>query len=148
MSFLGAIFKMNSGSEEDNHDPETEPENKYALRKSSNRVWHSTLRAITDMQTSIDEEANLKKTILACWRFYGDLAGLKERLDSSDEGAQTSPRNHGPSRLSKESRYWKIPKKCFWSACECHRKQLLFHSVRACKGCWRVLYCSESCQRA
>ena len=34
---------------------------------------------------------------------------------------------------------------CYYENCMCSHKQPL-HSLRVCKGCWRVLYCGKRCQ--
>lgn len=35
---------------------------------------------------------------------------------------------------------------CHWSGCLCH-EIVPYHSLRVCKGCWKVFYCSQLCQK-
>lgn len=66
---------------------------------------------------------------LKAWSFLGASLRLKENY----------------RRSVHPNRNWLPPKPCHWEKCLC---STVFpqHSMRVCKGCWRVFYCSARCQ--
>lgn len=65
------------------------------------------------------------------WKTVGDNIGLFENGRHLD--------NEFPKlRLSR--------RRCHWEKCLCHSAKPS-HSMRVCKGCYRVLYCSRKCQK-
>ena len=109
------------------------------LRQSSTRIWHDAVQAITAIRSTTRARADLKASTLTVWRVYGSFFGLV-----SGTGSTTLDR---PSELSEDLRYWRIPRRCSRPACVCAYHSAS-HSVRVCKGCWRVLYCNKQCQQA
>jgi len=116
-----------------NHAPEF-PE----LDFTTQRVWHDRLKSIVAIRAKTSQQTSLKKSAERAWRSYGYLFLLKE-------GRKVTTLE-GPSIPSEERLYWKIPKRCFHNACSCAAVEACHHRLRACKGCWRVLYCSPQCQ--
>ena len=76
---------------------------------------------------------------MMAWRMYGTMFGLKE--------GRNVVRVQRASELSDELAYWNIPKRCFLKSCICSDIKHAVHQMRTCKGCYRVLYCNETCQR-
>lgn len=108
-----------------------------ALYQSSASIWHDGLEAILRVPTEHEPaSAEMKKDALRVWRTFGshmDFSEYKRPVDTSR-----------PSDLSNERVYWRIERRCFWRKCACAIHAA--HSLRVCKGCWRVLYCNAVCQ--
>lgn len=110
-------------------------------RRTAQRIWHATLRELTETSVTGDDQKRLKTESLELWRRYGSLLDLKE-------GSRIMPAARPESALSDERCYWKIPRRCFSELCPCSAvtRARLHHRMRVCKGCWRVLYCNSQCQ--
>ncbi|TCD70388.1 hypothetical protein EIP91_003742 [Steccherinum ochraceum] len=112
-----------------------------AVRKALARVWCDTmndLRAVLLQNTSSRGSA---QRLFNEWRDMGRLFSFRENIN-----VFVTQKPSDPSNLL---RYWKIPKRCFANSCACSVVSPALHShFRACKGCWRVLYCNANCQKA
>ena len=98
-------------------------------------IWHDTLRSLRDIST----ESDMKAKVVEIWLEYGAAFVLSEGVSVLTLQI--------PSTRSDTTPYWKIQKHCFWAACGCWHGETLPHSLRVCKGCWRVLYCSPYAKR-
>ena len=110
----------------------------WQLLECSGWIWHDTLATLLAICPKDPQHAAVKKAVLDSWRKYG--------VGFHTEGVNPSTSNE-PSQLSDERRYWKIRRRCFWNGCACSISGA-FHRFRVCKRCWRVLYCTEKCQRS
>lgn len=91
-----------------------------------------------------------------CW-FKGMTELQKVRLQSWMEPycVLEQWRNIGPKLGIQHTRFSQPPsdpddvdtgdRLCHWSGCLCH-KNVPYHPLRVCRGCWRVFYCSTLCQ--
>ena len=115
-----------------------EPIRYHQIREASARIWHTTLRDISNVRPQGLERIKDKHRALKAWKEYGQVFGLKENANVR--------LFKGPSTPSKHALYWKIPRQCFYKACACAAIDHSLHDMRVCKGCYRVLYCNARCQ--
>jgi len=113
-------------------------EQQMSIRRTTERVWHDTLKDILSIRTSGVRQLALKNAVLRAWRSYGGAFSLREGVDVTTCRIPSTPSNLGS--------YWLIPKRCFLNSCPCSATMQPCHHLRVCKGCWRVLYCSPKCQ--
>ncbi|KAH8101310.1 hypothetical protein BXZ70DRAFT_935594 [Cristinia sonorae] len=101
------------------------------------RIWHEFMLKLRSLPAEGPVQVKMKAHALQVWRLHGLACGMKEDVDIFN--------SRGPSEPNVDTRYWKIPKRCSWNACPCS-VTVAFHSVRVCRGCFRVLYCGKMCQ--
>ncbi|KAH8094542.1 hypothetical protein BXZ70DRAFT_363960 [Cristinia sonorae] len=116
------------------HGPATEQNSAF---RTSTRVWHDTLNALNNISARGIQQTRTKQRAIRYWKVFGEPFGL-------EEGVAVTTLNV-PSQLSDAHVYWLIPRVCFWNGCPCAAAHV-FHPMRVCKGCYRVLYCSKLCQ--
>ena len=112
------------------------PGNKMAdMAKSvsdqARRVWLPVLKQLRALNIPADSE---QYKWVQIWLDFGHNMGFRERFeqrlyDRLIESPRDVPRKH-----------------CHWEGCICTDKRPK-HSVRICKGCYRVFYCSKQCQK-
>ncbi|KAH8094547.1 hypothetical protein BXZ70DRAFT_364238 [Cristinia sonorae] len=111
------------------------------VQKDVVRVWYDTLKSLQRIQPKGNIEIQERKDgAIEMWQFFGRHFGITER--------QRPTTLQKSSELSKSTKYWKIPQKCFSNVCPCAAAATQHHPMRVCKGCYRVLYCSRTCQQA
>lgn len=104
-------------------------------------IWHDTLKELRAIPIKGDRHQQLKKTAVSLWVAHGNALGLEEGKNVLSIRL--------PSKITKENEgkpYWRLDRRCFWTACPCAALMHTAHHVRVCKGCWRVLYCGKKCQ--
>ncbi|KAH8094481.1 hypothetical protein BXZ70DRAFT_360123 [Cristinia sonorae] len=106
------------------------------LYRNSARIWHDTLEDLRTVKPKGVTHATLQRDGILLWTRYGSMIGLKEGVD-----VQTLSGSSIPS----DKPWFRIQKRCFYKRCVC-AACCPPHHMRVCKGCWRVLYCSEKCQ--
>ena len=96
------------------------------------RIWFRTLINLRDEPTSTT------KVLINLWLRFGSAHGLSERTERE--------------WLAQGDRWKSVPASplpwghCAWRKCICYEQKPLYQ-LAACKGCWRVYYCGEACQR-
>ncbi|GJE94752.1 zinc finger MYND domain-containing protein [Phanerochaete sordida] len=104
-------------------------------RKSVHRVWH---RAFDDLQALSPAEAPMRPTIIEWWLHFGTKSGVD--VDAPyDPSAEITEGSDGAEGWSKDMG-------CGWRECLCFGERT-YHSLRMCKRCRKVMYCSIKCQR-
>ncbi|CAL1693876.1 unnamed protein product [Somion occarium] len=98
------------------------------VRVAVQRVWKSIFKGLQDLPRSPTKHRTLSE-----WRIFCAAVGLKEG-SRYDFELDTEPITSNEKR-------------CYWRKCICSRRDPE-HSIRVCKGCWRVFYCSSHCQRS
>ena len=105
-------------------------------------VWHDTIQAIKAVPSKNTAQVRVKMAALREWKDYGGAIGVIAGVTLATTKEVSTP--------SSEERYWKIDKRCFARDCACAGPEqcgLAMHSLRVCKGCYRVLYCGSNCQK-
>ncbi|KZV71713.1 hypothetical protein PENSPDRAFT_395295 [Peniophora sp. CONT] len=100
-----------------------------AMRRSVREDWYPTLDFLRRMRacsTSVDEHDQL----LESWQRLGEDIGFEESVQKAEY----------------ERRMREALRHCAWKECQYHEKEP-YVSLRSCKGCAEVRYCSRSCQR-
>ena len=110
-----------------------------ALGKTVLMIWRDTLNKLIAVRALSTGHRLLKVRAVREWKKHGTLFGI-------GNGYQGEPLD-GASQLSEERAYWNIPKRCFLKSCPCSAMEHPLHMMHVCKGCYRVLYCNENCQR-
>ena len=118
-------------------DPERQALQLKQWKHANVRVWHDTLKSLRSLTTRTVAQSQLKVGAIKAWIEHGSNLELKEGVDVVTMQVPSVPSDVKP--------YWRIPKRCFWEACGC-AGHVPAHRLRVCKGCWRVLYCSNKCQ--
>ncbi|KAH8094545.1 hypothetical protein BXZ70DRAFT_947962 [Cristinia sonorae] len=109
---------------------------KADLLRTSSWAWNRTLKSLLNVKPNGPTHVRLKNRVVNAWRKYGLTLGLKEGEENT-----TLPR---PTISSQP--YWMMEKRCFWDGCPCSVVRPSHH-VRACKGCFQVMYCNAICQQ-
>lgn len=99
-------------------------------------VWHPTLQTLRQLsrQPGNQERHHILKCYLSAWTRLGQTFELSE-LNPNVPHVEKPPH---PSAI-----WWKA-RGCNWKHCLCAVDPC--HTLKMCKGCWRVLYCSARCQ--
>ncbi|CAL1711730.1 unnamed protein product [Somion occarium] len=97
------------------------------------RVWLPTLRKLRALRIS---PSSPEHQWIREWLIFGEQLGFKE---------STEPPLYD-SYMARLVPAYPYHKHCHRKDCLCHRAKP-GHSLRVCKGCWRVLYCSRRCQQ-
>lgn len=108
------------------------------MTQTTTRIWHDCLKEISSVRI---RDRVAKEKAIDSWKSFGAVSNLEEGVKVTSL--------HNPSWPSDERRYWRIPRQCFYGPCVCslvHDEDRQAHPLRACKGCYRVLYCNERCQ--
>ena len=108
------------------------------ITHSTKRHWHDSLKRLSQVRTPLVQS---KQRVIAAWKELGAIFGLREGVNVTTL--------YVPSTPSDERKYWNIPKHCHYGPCICSLPLLggkPYHALRACKGCYRVLYCNDKCQ--
>lgn len=116
----------------------TDPPTFEAFTVSTARIWHDALNDISAVRSVNMQQMKLKMQAIDMWKSYGKAFGLQEGVRVISV--------KGPSTQSRKRAYWRITRRCFYMSCPCAGSQHMCHSMRVCKGCYRVLYCNERCQ--
>ena len=98
------------------------------------RTWIVTLQKLR-----MTNQSPRKKEAIRLWMALGKAYGFDERREAMWllQG-RNSESSRPPNALP-----WTH---CGWSGCLCYEQRALFR-LTACKGCYRVYYCGESCQK-
>lgn len=117
---------------------ENEPQAYLPIARASARIWHDSLRELRLVDTPLVDS---QRKAIKAWKEFGEAMGLHQGVNVTTLKK--------PSIPSDNRRYWKIPKQCYYGPCVCSLplpSGRPYHSLRVCKGCYRVLYCNERCQ--
>lgn len=118
---------------------------------------YATMLIDIDVTVQSGRIAKLREIMRYCWfKAMGELEQLE--LEPHMENYQTLEnwRIIGTKLGIRFARYRRPPIDpdnvytgdilCHWSDCLCH-EMVPCHSLRGCRGCWKVFYCSKSCQK-
>ena len=99
------------------------------------RTWLHTLDDIRAVPTAV-ASAQFKQDVVEKWVNFGKAYGLNEIIERRRLafGEKVTASKLEPPLMA-----------CHWSSCLCSEYETA-HSMRACKGCSEVLYCSKRCQ--
>ena len=97
------------------------------LKKSLQREWYKTLKALREWQPpNTIEGLGRKAQLETTWVDFGAVVGLDEKQEKQDY-------EH------------RLKQTCAWRDCEYHDDKPP-NGTRACAGCGEVAYCSRACQ--
>jgi len=100
------------------------------VKRSLKKHWQPALRRLRRLPKDVYPSRNM---VIDEWVKFGRGVPLRENRDYSslpDEEIATEI----------------VHKRCFDEGCLCYEKASA-HSMRVCRGCWRVTYCNKMCQR-
>lgn len=98
-----------------------------ALRSHVTRVLAPTLQKLRALPSSLRRTRAINK-----WTNLAKALELRETSWPEDITIDDSSHSHS--------------RRCHWHDCMCSHTDPA-HSIRVCKGCWQVFYCSRQCQR-
>ncbi|CAL1693878.1 unnamed protein product [Somion occarium] len=99
-----------------------------ALRSHVTRVLAPTLQKLRALPSSLRRTRAINK-----WTNLAKALELRETSWPEDITIDDSSHSHS--------------RRCHWHDCMCSHTDPA-HSIRVCKGCWQVFYCSRQCQRS
>ena len=113
----------------------------YHIGHNAARIWHDGLKELSAVQTRLEES---KHQIIEAWKEIGAVLSLEEGVNVTTL--------HIPSTPCYRRSYWKLLKCCYYQPCICSVQlppidAVQRHKFRACKGCYRVMYCNQDCQK-
>ncbi|KAL4243630.1 hypothetical protein ABKN59_011095 [Abortiporus biennis] len=135
--YLNTIYHMFQEQQElwreEEELPEDDPQKQdiEIYRDHFRPLWISTLQTLRNMsRNSSPSILPMLSSWIKRWLRHGHNLGINE--------SDFSP----PTRI----KIFSDRRGCHWQECMCHGLEEC-HKMRVCKGCSRVLYCSENCQR-